>query len=1086
LSLAFLLAPALMLSCGEPGQRRADQGVAGLPAAEEAPAPATTPASGVTVHAVDLLHEADRAYESKDYERSRDLLTAALKAPEGLTDEQVINARTRLGRVASIVQQRGIEAREKAAAAAGVSAEVAMARVIEPPPVVPDVARQKAAELLAKMEVLASEKKYGEAAVGVDVLDGMREHLSPQDRSQYDLLRSSVQRETQQLRPLSADEKEARAEQDFKAGIQAYEGKDYVAASRALEAAASFEVSLGYWDNRKLRRVRQEVDQALKELRADYARGKELFEKNDYDQAAKILQKVKGRQVNIGQVEGVEVDKLLAETARLREEQKQIEPEQPKKEAADLLAASRALAGEGKYAEALAKLAELRALEGQLSPEQKAQAATLKVTAETGTKAAEAKRIQERTKELEAQAAALIEAQKLVLAKVRASDEALQRQEPETARALLLEAQEMLKRPDLSGLPTLKEVPEQVEQRLAAADAAIKRKAQVAEVAEQVDAMLAEARKLAQADLPGAEDKTLAAVSMAQKEGVALTPEQMQVRDAVLAAVEAKYGAERRLRPKLYGRLLNLANIYRQHGEYGKATQMLLTIKDAPAGVVTGEYRDLACAKLGDANKELSQQEKAANGLVAVLGDCRDELKRHALQKVLKMVGGVLSAAREQKLVGAPLADVLKQAESLLTTDFEAVVREAYPTLQALVDERLARARIAMARGLSEFYLAGNGPDLAEPHLRQLEAGAAVDAASAAWAKSRLANIAALKAEAESARLSEGEADAKKILDLAAKLNEAARTGRLPEVNAAERALADARMQLQIEKAQSAMARGAYEEAARALEQASPEKASGVLVEKKYRPLVNEVQSLVAAAAHLQAAEEALAAHDLATAGARLTESEVPGVEAPLLALKREALAAVLTSALELQETETALHGQAERLLQQARAGLAEVQARDQAWQAYYDAVRAFLEGREGAQAALQHVLAEPQGLLPIEVAAIGDVGRVPVVAEKKPSSADVERKLAETWNAYKAGDYLTAGALLDELWNMPGLTSDATLRDAAGTLAELVKGREAQAQTLYDQAVGAWKAGNAERVRELTDELKAKYSRTKVFRDRM
>jgi len=1089
LLLALLVAPALTLGCGEPGQSRAAQGVTGAPAAEETPAPATSeraPSPEATIHALSLLQDADRAYEDKDYERCRDLLTALLKVPEGLTDKQVADARTRLGRATSILHQRELEAQERAAAAAGVSAEVAMARVVQPPPVAPDVARRKAAELLAKMETLASEKKHAEAAVGVDVLDGMREHLTGQDRSEYDLLRDSVQRETQQLRPLSAKEKQGRAEEDFAAGVTAYEAKDYAAASRSLAAAASFEVSLGFWDNRKLRSVRQEVDQTLKELRADLAQGRELFDKKDYAQAAKVLQKVKESKVSIGQAEGAEADELLAEATRLRDQRAQMESEQPKRQAEDLLAAARSLAGEGKHLEALGKLDELKALEPQLNPAQRVEAAGLRATAETGARAEEARRIQERIKELEGQAATLVAAQRSVLAKVQAADEALQRQDPGAARTLLLEVQGMLKQPEIGALPALKEVQAQVAQKLAAADEGITRKARVAEVAQQVEALLADAHGLAQTDLPAAEEKMLAAIGMAQKEGLALTPDQAQFRDAVLAAVEAKYGTERRLRPKLYGRLLNLADIYREHGEYGKAVQMLRMITDSPSAMVTDEYRNLARTRLGDANKALSQQEKAEADLAGELNGCRDEFTRHALQNGLKIVDGVLTKAREKKLAGAPLADLLKRSELLLTADFEAALRETYPPLPALVDERLARARIAIARGLSEFYLAKGTPDLEEPCLRQLEAGAAIDAESSAWAKSRLANIPALRAEAEKARLSEGEADARKVLDLAARLNEAARTGKLAEVNAAERALADARVQLQVEKAQSAAARGAYGEAARALEQASPEKASGSLVEKKYKPLASKVQSLVTADARLRAAEDALAAHDLATAGACLAEPEVRGAEEPPLVLKREALGAVLKSALDRQETETALRAQQERILDQARAALAQVQAREQAWQLYYEAVRAFLEGREDAQVALERVAAGPQGLLPIEVVGIGDVTLAPVVPEKQASSADAERKLAETLNAYKAGDYLAAAALLDELRDMPAITSDPTWRDAARTLAELVKAQEAQAQALYDQAVQAYKAGNADRVRALTDELKARYSRTRVYRDRM
>jgi len=944
--------------------------------------------------------------------------------------------------------------------------------------------RSLAAGKLDKARALVATQDLPAASAELTDLTSLQGYLSDEQRQQYQELCDQVEKATGVRPGMSPEQRAASAQHYLDLGLNAYRDKRFVEAQDYLHKAAELNADLGRSDNSRLRKTAAEVDETLRQLRADYARGRELFQNGDFAAAKKALRAVKDSGVDIGAQETADVSRLLDEIKQKLEEQRQREAEEQAKQARQFLSEAESLAQEQKYPEARAKLTELENLMGRLSPEQQEEARRLGAAVEASAKAAAVKAADEKSRQLEAASTALIEAQASVLATMKSADEALQRDDPEQARGLLLKLREMLKDPDVAGLPPLRDVPAQLDQKLAAAETALARRAHLADVQRRLDALMREAVALSQTDLLAAEAKALAAADLARQEGLELTPELARARDGVLAAVEARYGPERRLRLKLYAGLVALADGYTEAGEYDKARRVLLLVQEAPPQAATAESRDAARRRLAVVDAELARQDAAVERLMVAFKECDAALRQRQLPQALKQLDSILVAAQAEKVDSLRRVRLLTETVSFLTNDFDNVARTTYPSVEHLIDGRLDGVQQPLARELSRLYLDNGSPELAEPYLKQLVASSAVDAESAAWAKGQLEEIQALKAKAEQQTLLAIGEDAQGVLTAAAKLHEAVRAGRTDEVQPAEQELADARLKLQVKKARGAAARGAYDEAARLLEGGRPDKATPAVVEQTYQPVLKQVKDLQSSSANLRAAEEALASHNLPEAGARLADVQATETDAGPVALRKEVLAAVLNAGLELQETVTGLSAQEARILNQAREELSACDAREKAWQAYYAALDEFLRGKEGGRAALGRVVAQPQGLKQFEVEAVREAAGPPAPVQPKPEAPAAQDKLREALAAYGDGDYLRAQALVDELKAAPEFAASDALRRDAGQLEDLIRQQEARAQELYDEAVRAFQAGDTERARLLTNELKAKYGRTKVLRD--
>ncbi|MHC4788777.1 MAG: coiled-coil domain-containing protein, partial [Planctomycetota bacterium] len=595
--------------------------------------------------------------------------------------------------------------------------------------------RAQAAELLGQAREQVAQEAYEEAAGLLVQISEMQESLSPEQVQQHEELLVAVEKATGLTPGASAAQRAAKAEEYFELGLQAYEKGDYAQADELLGKAAALEVDLGWLDNRKLRRVSEEVAGVLSRLRAELAEGKALMEEGRLQEAKDVLAAVRESGISIGRDE--EIDELIASLDQRIGERQHQQEEELRQQAARLLEMARGLRAEGRYEEAADALATLAQSASYLSPEHQAEAEALRRLVGEAAAAAEVHREMQAAEELASQAAELVAVQRSVLAKVGAAEEAFQQGDVVAAEALLKEAKERLQELDVSVLPALAEVGVRVAQRLEAVRQEIERRARLAEIGARLEEMFAEAGHLLGEDLLAAERKVVDATGLAEREGVALTSGQLQVRTAVLAAVEERYGVQRRLRPVEFATLLERGDQYRARGEYRKAEQLLALLAAAPAGMISGA--DLAAAEQQQAaiSQQAAQRAEEARRMVSLFAQAGAELDRGQLEAARQRVAAVVEMARQEGLAGPQMAEVLRKGVAFLEEDFRQALQKAFPPLEQIVQERLAMARAALAGGLSESYIRNGAPELAEPYLRTLaESG---DPQAAEWAEAQLA-----------------------------------------------------------------------------------------------------------------------------------------------------------------------------------------------------------------------------------------------------------------------------------------------------------------------------------------------------------
>lgn len=1126
LSAALTVGLVQLLGCAGPAEPRAGEEAAPAPQQEVAEAERV---EEVVAQAVGVFQRAQKAYDEERYDRAGELYSALLEEPEGLPHAQIEEARERLDRIESILHERRLQQDKKQAAdllvaAASLcadskhqqaAAKLTALRQLEEhlnaeqegqfqrlreaveeatgilPAMTAQEAEDKAKEYLDLGVDQYDAKQYAGAKEYLDRADLLKDHLGFWGRRKLRKVRTRVLRTLNELladytegkrlfeeqdyaraekfldrvadsgisigaeadnevknllaqiegkiaeqEPLedatgvlpgmTEKEMEQRADQYLDDGVAAYKARQYAQAKPLLDSAALLEEHLGFWGRRKLRKVRRKVDETLTELLADYSEGVRLYEEQDYAQAREALRRVADSGISIGTEPDQKTQTLLVEIEGKIAEQQAYELARRQATVAALLDETVALSAE-KPEQAMEKLAELDELDQYLTDEQRNQVQALRAAIEGAAEIAELERTQREAETLERQAVQSLRTRTAIMAKVRDARQAWQEDEFETAKSLLLDAQQLLQSLDLSAMPVLSEVAGQVEQDLAVVDVEI-----------GLARMVEEAGNLARSDLLAAEKKALEAQEVAEREGLALTARQQQACDAVLAAVDAQYGVQRRLRSEQFGRLADLGDDYCDVGEHDKAVRMLSLVKEAGDDMVTERYRNYAAGKLAAAEQAAQEQTTAAEGVRERLAEARAELAGGELHKALDSAATVVPMAREQSLSGELLAGILAQNVAFLETEFEPARASAYPGMKELVDAGLAQARARTAYELSEYYLGNDSPELAEPYLKRLTSGGPAQAQYAERAQGLLQGIEQRKVAAQRQRLLEVRAETQRVYDLAGELHRIALEGDLEEAEAVRQQLADARLELEAKKAQNALTRGAFTEAARLLEQAPLEAASSAAQEEFYRPLSDLVASLRQIAGDVQAADESLAACELEAAVEHLQAAQaadVDGVpEARPLAIRKDALAEVLDSVRDIQDVQIALREKKEGDLQRVRACLADARAREQAWRRYYDATNAFLLDEPGAVAALRTVVADPAGLHPFE---LEEADRV-VVA------------LAE--------------------WEAPAVLAND----------------EQRAEALYEQAVEAYAARDAELVHRLLRELKARYSHTKVYREHL
>jgi len=943
--------------------------------------------------------------------------------------------------------------------------------------------KARAADLLERATAPCEAGEFEQAAGLLVELKPLIGYLDEESQGRYNALCDAVENATGVRPGLSAEEQEALARSALEAGLRAYEEERYADARPHLDRAARLDVDLGWRGNRKLHKARARVEETLARLRSLHRTGRKLYEAGDYARAREALEEIRDSRIQIGQPEQDDVLNLLAAIDRKERQEQQAR----RAEVARLLSEAGELAAQEDYARAGTVLEGLAERMDRLTPAQTKEHQTLLATVREAEVRARIDRQMQEAGKLADQASELLTTHREVQQRLDACDQAVARQDFDGARALVDEAAAVLDDADPAHRAALAALADQVRRKGEDVEAARQRQSHLQAVAQRLEELAVEAAALSRSDLLAAEAKVKEMRELARREGVQLSDDQAMVGGAVIAAVYDAYRIDRWLRPTEYGRLLGIAEQYLLAGEPQKAVRALGLIRDAPAEMVDEECRSQALGKLTAARWEVGQQEAAAAQLLAACADCRASLAAGELSAAVAAAAGVLQTAREEKLSGAPLIRVLEDVVAFLGTELPPAIAEAPPELRDHVDRQLARAQVAVAERLGPVYLAEGSPELAEPYLQLLATTRGVAPASAEWARAQLTALDRLKADARQARLDAIMGDAERARKLAERLLELTRAGDVAEAEAARTELADLRVALHVKRARNALSRGAYGEAVALLEAAPTEAASEAAVANVYEPAAEEVSRARDVAANLQEAEAAIGACEVARA-AELLAAVQGGDAAPSqpFQLRKQVLASVVESALQLHESHLALSARAQQELDGARASLAAARQREEAWQGYQERMEAFLTGAQTAGAPLRTVLARPGGLAEFELAEVRGIVAVLVEEEQKRAVAEAEQLLAGALLAYNAADYLAMEAALAELKDHPGFALSEALRRNAEEAETAVQEKEREAQVLYDEAVQARRAGDIERVRELLDKLKAQYGKTRAYRDRM
>jgi len=878
---------------------------------------------------------------------------------------------------------------------------------------------RRAAEMMAGAKDLVDQGQFEDAAAPLAALVGMADCLGEEQKAELQAMRQAVADATGLMPGMSKDEKKAMAQEAYEAVMAAYERGEYLDGQKYAELVDKLDVSLGFFKNRKLKSRRKKMASVLGELQAAYESGKAAYENGDFARAKAQLGKVAANRVSLG----ADVDQ----------------------EVAQLLASAEAEAVQQQAAQVLDYEAAVKAL-------------TEKADAMIATRAQ-------------------------IEAKMAEADEAIGANDLQTAKERLAEVLKLIATPEATELRDVGAMADKVARQMAWVDGELAKDAQEQRVREQIADMVNQAGALAQDDPLAAEAMVTQARSFAAAQGIGLTDEQMRVCDQVTVAITEKFGSELSLRRREYGQLVEMADMYAQGGEPAKGQKMVGLVLSAPARMVPQAQQQEAQGKVGVLEALAQEQRTAADRMVQWLDGAKEAVAAGRVQEAMDTLERGLAKADEENMRGAALVKVLSKGAEVLKNDVQPAVTGVSPGARQIVDQALAAAGVEAAYARAKYYLEKNNPELAEGYLETVATDDAATPAYAEWAKAQLEGIEQVKALAPQARMREIQRDLERLHALAQEVVELAREGRLSKVQSARKNLADARTELELTKARLALERGDLDAAAKLLAAIPAESMSESCVKNSYEPLVAQVEALGAAEAKLQALEGALGQYDFEAASRLLPEASVGGAGSAPLVAWRNALARVLDEARTAQEPAERMAARAARLLADYRNALSAATVREDAWQAYYDAVKTLLEGK--AEEALQKLSAAAGasgGLL----AAESDNARKLVAtlsAGRTKALGMAEAVLANAQSSYARGAYIQADGFLRELRGMPEFAMDTRLQAAAKRLAEKLAQKEAEAADLYEQAVAARRAEDAATVGSLVRKLKMEYSNTKTYR---
>jgi hypothetical protein len=602
-----------------------------------------------------------------------------------------------------------------------------------------------------------------------------------------------------------------------------------------------------------------------------------------------------------------------------------------------------------------------------------------------------------------------------------------------------------------------------VSRHLAAVDLKVAEQKRLEEARAKVGDMLRQARELAQADLLAAESKIAEMEAVARAEGVRLSAEQAASARSILAMVDAEYGVGRRLQNDVPARLGASGERYEAGGEYGKALKVY--------EFAAAEGMEAAEDRIAPARGMSAQQARAAQDILGVLAGADEDLKQGRIEEALATVRNAMTLAREQGLPGPHMATVLGKCKVWLEEDMPRAIEAERPAIQRTAESLLATARDDMAMALAVFYLANHSPDLAEPYLTRLAEGSPYDAAYGARARELLERIDERKEVAEAARILEVKPETERALELAKELERVVSTGDLEDAKRAREELERARVELATARARQALKRGAYMEAV--------EIAGGL----PGMPLSGSINRLAGTAARLQRAEQAIPQAEFGKAGTLLAQADTSGPEAAALQIKKNALAAVLDGIQEKAAQQQRFASMKEALLSDIQDGLVTSRLREDAWAAYFGAMKSIAAGetQQGASALRDVRGSSPAGLRDFELDHAQYV-LATLSPQDAPGAAQATRMLAEAQECFDARDYVTAAALLDGVRATGRFAGDAEFRQDVVSLETAIAAEESTAAELYAEALKAREEDDKARVGEIVLRLRREYGKTKFY----
>ena len=341
LSLAVVLVLGQLMGCA----------AAGKPEAAEPEEAAEAAADTVQ----QTLQAADQAFQNKHYGQAAELYASLQKAEDDLTPEQQKSVQARLERIDSILHQQQVQ--ERAA-----------------------ISRGQAPAALEEVKGLCDDGNYEEAAAKLQVIEELWDELPVTLRLRVDELRNRVSENTDALPALTKKQKVHRAKTYMSIGLDARDQGNYALAAPVLDAAESFDVSLGLFGlgSRRLHKARQQVHEKLSSLRLSFQAGKSAHQAGDYETATGQLGRVVEANIQIGEGRLEEARQLLAEAQEKLEQQQRAIARQETEKATGLLGEAESLVEQEEYEEAASVLAELHPLENRLDEGQKARVAELR------------------------------------------------------------------------------------------------------------------------------------------------------------------------------------------------------------------------------------------------------------------------------------------------------------------------------------------------------------------------------------------------------------------------------------------------------------------------------------------------------------------------------------------------------------------------------------------------------------------------------------------------------------------------------------------------------------------------------------